>query len=177
MRQVFDRIRTELGTLGLVGLAILAASTGFLVLVLQPLETKHRLLDERLARHARHPDETNLPRGAISSPAAKLNAFYRFFDGEADPTDSLARIHGVAKARGIGLRQGEYRPLASEGRLERYQIVLPIAGNYGQVRGFLEDVLAEIPVLSLDQAVMRRARANASLVETEVTMTLHRLRR
>lgn len=177
MRQIFGRIRAELGPLGVAGLVILAASTGFLLLVLRPLEAEHRLLDERLMRHARHPGESGFPPGAVSSPAAKLNAFYQFFDRDGEPTESLARIHGIARSRGMDLRQGEYRLLASEGRLERYQLVLPIVGSYGQIREFLEEVLAEIPALSLDQTTMRRTRTNVMVVEAEVTMTLHRLKR
>ena len=38
----------------------------------------------------------------------------------------------------------------------RYEIVLPVAGSYAQIRDFLKRALAEIPVLSVDQLTLKR---------------------
>jgi len=57
--------------------------------------------------------------------------------------------------------------------MERYEITLPLAGSYAQIRTFLENALIEIPVMSLDQVAFRRERASELQVQAEVRVTLH----
>jgi hypothetical protein len=55
----------------------------------------------------------------------------------------------------------------------RYEIVLPVAGTYPQIRDFLRRSLEEIPVLSLDQLSVKRERRSDAAVQAELRMTLH----
>ena len=59
---------------------------------------------------------------------------------------------------------------------DRYEIALPLAGDYAQIRAFLENALLEVPVLSLDQLSFRRKRSNDLAVETDARLSLHILR-
>jgi len=52
---------------------------------------------------------------------------------------------------------------------------LPVSGSYTQIRSFLEGALAEIPVLSLDQASFRRKGTNETRIEAEIVLTFHLL--
>ena len=57
--------------------------------------------------------------------------------------------------------------------IERYEVALPLRGNYARIRAFLENALIEIPVLSLDHVSFRRKSPGDGAVEAEVRLTLH----
>jgi len=164
------RLLDELGSTGVLSLALFAAAALFLVAVLNPLEERSHRLDERLARIGQGPAQ-----GAArpSSAAAKLAAFYRFFDTGDQPSDWLKRLDDIAAKSGIELRSADYTMQRPAGRLERYEIALPVSATYPQLRAFLRSALAEIPVMSLDQVVIKRQRASDGQVQADIHITLH----
>lgn len=163
----FD-LRHELGSLGMFALLLLAAALAFAAFVVQPLEAKGRTLAERLAR-------TQAPSGEPSSSAAQqLGAFYDYLAKPEQTTDWLAKLYAIGHATGVELQSATYRS-EQAGRIERYQIVLPVSGSYAQMREFLDRALAEIPVLSLDQMTLKRESRRDGALQAELKMTLHML--
>jgi hypothetical protein len=163
----------RLGWPGKAALLLLVSTAVFHQAALKPLDAQRQSLErsaERAAQRLRSSD-SNLVRTA--SPSSKLEAFYRFFQREESTTDWLAKLYAIAEKSGVSLRLAEYRLAPGPGRLDRYEIALPLAGDYAQIRAFLENALIEIPVLSLDQVNFRRKRTNDLTVETEVRLTLH----
>jgi len=160
---------------GMAAIALLASTAVFYQVALKPLEARRESLERSYSgmRQPR-PGDPNLLRTATAS--SKLDAFYRFFQREESTTDWLARLYAIADKSGVSLQLAEYRLTKGPGRLDRYEIALPLAGDYSQIRAFLENALIEIPVLSLDQVNFRRKRANDLAVETDVRLTLHVLR-
>lgn len=170
------RIRDELGELGAISLALLGAAFAFYLWVLAPLEAQSERLDWRLAEKAR--GGINGPSAIrAASPAGKVAAFYRFFEREERTIEWLAKLYAIGKEVGVELRTAEYRLTETRQRLARYEIVLPLTGSSSQVRAFLENVLNEIPIASLDQVNLRRKRASDAQVEAEARLTLHLLER
>lgn len=167
------RMSDELGVAGLAAFGLLAGGALFLFLVLKPLEARNERLDRQIERSVQQDTALDSARMRSATPAAKLAAFYRFFDTEEKSTDWLARLHSIGKAAGVVLRAAAYRMQPTGTPIERYEIVLPVAGGYAQIRAFLNNALAEIPVLSLDQVNFRRARANDAMVQADVRLTLH----
>jgi hypothetical protein len=165
------RLRDELGTTGLLSLALFAAAALFLVAVLNPLEARDRMLGERLGQ-AGAGSSAN-PAGRPSVTAAKLASFYAFFDTGEQYSDWLRRLDQIAAKTGVELRSADYRMQKPAGRLERYEIALPVSASYPQLRAFLRTALAEIPVMSLDQVVIKRQRASDGQVQADVHITLH----
>jgi hypothetical protein len=59
----------------------------------------------------------------------------------------------------------------------RYEIVLPVAGSYGQIRDFLKRAALEIPVLSIDQVTLkkeeRKGATPQAALQAEMRLTLH----
>jgi len=164
------RLADELGSTGVLSLALFAVAALFLVAVLNPLEDRARMLEERLARAGHAPLQgESRPSGA----AAKLAAFYRFFDTGEQPADWLKRLDDIAAKSGVELRSADYRMQRPAGRLERYEIALPVSATYPQLRAFLRSALAEIPVMSLDQVVIKRQRASDGQVQADIHITLH----
>jgi hypothetical protein len=78
-----------------------------------------------------------------------------------------------AAPHGVQLKSASYRAQPADGRIVRYEIVLPVAGSYPQIREFLRRSLAEISVLSLDQINLKRENRNDGAVNAELRLTLH----
>lgn len=164
-------LRDELGLAGLAALALLAAAALFYKGALEPLQARNKMLSSQLASHA-----GRAAPGQPGAGAGKLETFYSYLGRGETPTDWLAKLYGIGKATGVELQSGSYRTQAAagnEGRLERYEIVLPVTGSYLQLRDFLRRTLTEIPVLSLDQMTLKREGRNDGAVQAELRMTLH----
>jgi len=169
---VLRRVRSELGSIGLASLACLAAVALFFFFVLQPLETHNGELERQLALNARQ-DASNPAQVRASAPAAKMVAFYNFLKTEQQTTDWLDRLYTLGQAAGVELRSADYRVQKTGTRIERYEIKLPVSGNYAQIRAFLGNALAEIPVLSLDEVKFKKERADDQSVQADLRLTLH----
>jgi hypothetical protein len=146
------------------------------------LQERNLALESSLARHA--------DRAAPGLPGAAGGKLERFYDrlGKPEaPTDWLAKLYGIGRATGVELQSGSYHSAGGAdaagekpgvdsgagGRIKRYEIVLPVAGSYPQLREFLRRALAEIPVLSLDQLTLKRESRNEGALRAELKMTLH----
>jgi hypothetical protein len=162
----FD-LRRELGPTGVAALAVLAGALAFAALVVQPLEMKSRALAERVSRLSAPATD-----GRPDSAAEKLGAFYDYLAKPEQTTDWLAKLYAIGHATGVELASANYRS-EKAGRIERYQIQLPVTGTYAQMRDFLDRALAEIPVLSLDQVTMKRESRRDGTVQAELRLTLH----
>jgi hypothetical protein len=160
----WSRFAQSLGALGTAALVMLAAAGVFFLLVLQPLKDERARLDGALSKNT----QKNNP--------ANLSSFYGFLESKDETTDALAKLHGIATATGVALQSGSYRTQPAAGRLERYELSLPVSGSYAQIRDFLSRALAEIPALSLDQMTLRRDGKNDAL-QAELRLTLHRVRK
>jgi len=168
MREKLARLPHELGPLGLASLLVLVALGILQWLVLGPMQARNAELQERVTRQA--------PAAQESSPAItqdKVAAVYDFLRKDQQTTDWLAALYGIGTATGVQLRSASYRTQAADGRIVRYEIVLPVAGSYPQIREFLRRSLAEIPVLSLDQISLKRENRNDGAVNAELRLTLH----
>jgi Tfp pilus assembly protein PilO len=170
MRERRARLPHELGPLGLGSLLLLAVVAVFHFIALQPLQARNEVLKERVSRQA--------PRAQAGEPettADKVSAVYDFLrrDDQTTTTDWLAKLHGIGTATGVQLKSASYRTQPLEGRIVRYEIVLPVAGSYPQIREFLKRSLAEIPVLSIDRLTLKRESRNDGALQAELRITLH----
>ena len=158
----FRRLGPELGALGTAALVVLAAAGVFFVLVLQPLKDQRARLE-----------------GAVSKgggkPATNLAGFYGFLESKDETTDALAKLYAIGTATGVALESGSYRTQPAAGRLERYELALPVSGSYAQIRDFMNRALAEIPTLSLDQMTLKRDGRNEATLHAELRLTLHKV--
>jgi hypothetical protein len=168
MKQHIYRLRDELGLMGLVALLVFAGAGIFFTMVLQPLKDKSRVLESR---------------ASVASPAPaaqsteKLAAVYQYLNKPESTTDWLAKLYAIGRATGVELQSASYKSAAATGgKLERYEIVVPLSGSYTQMRDFLKRSLAEIPVLSLDQITLKRESRREGTVQAELRLTLHRVK-
>lgn len=167
MKQHLYRLRDELGLMGLLALVVFAGAGVFFAVALQPLKDKHRVLEARASVAAPAPS---------ASSSEKLNAVYQYLDKPESTTDWLAKLYAIGRATGVELHSASYKSAAAGGRLERYEIVVPLTGSYTQMRDFLKRSLAEIPVLSLDQISLKRENRRDGTVQAELRLTLHKVK-
>jgi hypothetical protein len=155
------KLKLRLSPLEKTALALLATALAFSILVVRPLEGRSRLLVSRIQPEA------------AGNADAKVAALYRYLKKEESPTDWLAKLYGIGRATGIELQSASYSTQQSGGRITRYEIVLPVAGTYQQLRDFLKRATAEIPVLSVDQMALKRESRNDGALQAELRLTLH----
>jgi Tfp pilus assembly protein PilO len=157
-----QRFRQQIGLAGLASIALLAAALLLSNFAVKPLQERTQLLKESAARQARKAD--------TSQSGDKVAAVYQFLEKEEQTTDWLAKLHGIGVATGVQLKSASYQTPKTEGRIVRYEIALPVAGSYTQIRDFLKRALAEMPVLSLDSISLKRGEG---AIQAELRLTLH----
>jgi hypothetical protein len=109
----------------------------------------------------------------ISDPRNELAEFYATLAQPANAPDLLRRLHRVARDQGLTLDQAEYRPLPDpEGKLTRYQILLPAKGTYPEVRRFLVQASGDVPGLAVDGINFQRQQIGDPVVEAQIKLTL-----
>ena len=161
MKQIIDRI----GFAGVGAIGLLAAALFFSNFMVKPLEQKNLSLKEAATRQGRKAD--------AGQAGEKVAAVYEYLRKEEDTTDWLAKLHGIGTATGIQMRTASYRTQPTEGRIVRYEIVLPVTGSYGQIRDFLKRAALEIPVMSIDQVTLKKEEKKGGSLHAEMRLTLH----
>lgn len=159
-------LRNTLGPAGMLAMALIVASAALSTLIVEPLESRAAALRSALRPAAPARD---------AGPAGKVQAVYQFLARGDEPTDALARLHGIGVGTGVRLQSASYRA-QQEGRVERLEIALPLTGSYAQIRDFAARALAEIPAASLDQLSLRRETRGDAELHAELRLTIHRVK-
>lgn len=129
-------------------------------------------LRERIAQlravNAQAPEQA-----AVRDPVADLAAFYGALAESQKIPDMLRRLHRVAADQGLLVEQASYRAVADpDGRLVRYQILLPARGSYPEVRGFLAQATRQLPALAVDGVTFQRQQVGEQTLEAQLKLTL-----
>jgi Tfp pilus assembly protein PilO len=164
----------KLGWLGAVGTLLIMFAAAFhfsAVISLQKEIDEMRNDAERL--RARYQMAITQPNAVKAGLSQQLGTFYEFFPPSATLPDWLDRVYAAADKRGVALERGEYKVVQERGwRLLRYQINLPVKGTYEQIRGFVADVLAEVPAAAIDEIGLKREGITATILEAQVKLTV-----
>jgi hypothetical protein len=178
-----NALRTALRDLGLLGVLGLALGIGALSgdrywntplsEEVSTLSSRVERLEHRVAQFAeRTRNPADKPFAGRFSPEQRLEAFYLFFAREQPITDYLALMHGYARAFGVTVGSADYRKTPITGLpLTAVTVSLPASGRYGDLKGFMETILSEIPVAALDRVSMRR-RPKDGVVDASIELTL-----
>lgn len=168
-----SRIASGLGLPGAVALALLLlAAAAWFGGVLPAQDEAERLHAERV-RLDRRAHDASAANGAPQGVRAQLAEFRSRFGDEKGLSDSLARLHAIARRHGLQIEQAEFK-LGSDARdpLSRYAIVLPVKADYRALRRFTQEALRELPGLALDEVTLRRGDARAAQVEAQLHFVL-----
>jgi hypothetical protein len=90
---------------------------------------------------------------------------------EAEVT--LRRLFDAAGQSGLELVQGEYRLVdVKDAGLRRYQLLLPVYGQYSEIRSFLAKALNQDAALALTAIQLRRDVIESTDMEAVLSFTL-----
>jgi hypothetical protein len=68
----------------------------------------------------------------------------------------------------------EYRMVREKDlKLARYEMMVPVRGNYSQLRGFIADALHAVPAMALVDVAIRREGVHAELLEANIKFNLY----
>jgi len=151
---------------------LLVAAAGYLQLALLPAReaaiesTEHRLaVVERNARRAaleQHSTRT--------TPEEARQRLLAAFPETAALSAELGRLVELAEKQGLMLSGGDYRlqPAKDGALFDRYQLTLPVKGDYRAVRTYLKRVRADFPGLAIEDIALRRDSIASAEIEAQL---------
>ena len=173
------RWQTErLGPAGKLGFGLLVFSAVFfLVAVLPRQEESKALMAEAEALETRIRMELSAgsgsPRRRLQGDQA-LPAFYAFFPTLDSSPFWIGELVRIAGERGVEISGTEYRMVREKDlKLARYEMMVPVRGNYSQLRGFIADALHTVPAMALVDVVIRREGVHAEFLEANIKFNLY----
>lgn len=165
-----NELLDRLGAFGVLGIGVLLFCLPFYFSALRPAEQElsaQRDAAERL--RGRGPFRAV----AVDDRAADLLRFYALLPPLAQLPEELGRVYALAQSARLELMQGEYRLDRRAAGPVAYRITLPIRGSYAQLRAFLDAVLREMPIASVDALRFERKRAADARLDAQVQLTLY----
>ena len=104
----------------------------------------------------------------------RLRSVYLQFMPIADIAAALSAMNEAAAQGGLRLQSGDYRlePVPST-NLVRYRINVSLLATLPQIQAFVERVTSTLPVTSLTEAAMKRARADDARFDARLGFTIY----
>jgi hypothetical protein len=159
----------RLGTLGIVGIALLAFSAVVLMSANLPLRDEVAGATATLEDLAAAPD--TITAAAMSAePQTQLTRLLESLPSRDDLPGLMTRIVAASTAAGVNLDEGSYELVAAgkAGHIARYRLSFPVLGTYPQVRAFVDRALVEVPAMSLDRLSLERGDVADQSVSAEL---------
>jgi hypothetical protein len=111
--------------------------------------------------------------GAVRMQEPPLHAFRRILLPQAQTTEQLRMIFQLASDAGLTVSQVDMRrqPDAA-GAYSQLQIVLPVRGDYLNIKQFLASLLKSMPALAIDQVLLKREQVGVGPVEAQLSLSV-----
>lgn len=166
------RAAAVLGWQGALGAALLLAAGGLQLFVVSPRSARLDDLQHESASLKSRIERAAQGGLAEAGGAEEIGRFHAHFAGTAQ-TEWLRRVYAAAATHGLVLERGEYRGSPIQGgKLVRYQITLPVKGSYPQIRRFVDQILADVPVAAIDDISFKRESIGATQLEARIRLAL-----
>ncbi|BBI99696.1 hypothetical protein FGKAn22_13890 [Ferrigenium kumadai] len=162
-----------LGWPGVMALGMLVVLPAFYLSSIRPLQAHLDEIRHSVARQLK--EDTRKPdRSRHHGTEEQLAEYYRFFPPARSAPQWLEKLAALAESRGLRLDQGEYLAAPDKvGRLVRFQMTLPLKGEYTQIRKFLAALPGELPVVALEQVQFERQSIADPEVEARIRLVLY----
>jgi hypothetical protein len=160
-----------LGAAGVLAIGVLVFCCGVYILEIQPAQ---RTLAARESLAAADAGKTAaVQRVALDPGAAELERFYRLFPTAAGLSRPLERLHRFAAAAELQVTQADYRfEQRDAASLGAFHVSLPVRGTYAQLRRFLDLVLRELPVASIEALRFERKKPGDTQLEAQIQLAI-----
>jgi Tfp pilus assembly protein PilO len=170
----------NVGPFGLAGLTILLGCSLFYVLVALPLNAQISLEQQHLkniqSSEIKLVNTQEIPANDMSQDIAAIK---KMLPQANTLHDWLGLIDKAAFKQGLRLNRGDYKfsqikqgKITSDQYASRYEIVLPVTGQYIQIRQFIANVLQLQPSLALSGVKIQRENTMSANVEARLVFVL-----
>jgi hypothetical protein len=173
-------IAKKLGVWGLLGLIIAVSSSVFYITSMPALKHNIAVIKaEGVTNNSAKQFEQATT--APQTTEQEIVDFYEQFPAVDGLPEALAQLSRMATEQDLALNSGDYKlkqikqskEALAPRALDRYEFVLPIQGNYIQIRKFLSAVLDALPALALTDLQMVREDTLSPSVEAQLTFVLY----
>ncbi|HXU94306.1 MAG TPA: GspMb/PilO family protein [Gallionella sp.] len=167
---------SALGWPGVLALGLLVVLPAFYFSAIRPLQVHVDEVRRDVARQLKEESLAGKPdRGRQhNSTEEQLAEYYRFFPPVRSAPQWLEKLVALAESRGLSLDQGEYLATPDKAsKLMRFQMTLPLKGEYPQIRKFLAALPAELPSVSLEKVQFERQTIADPEVEARIRLVLY----
>ena len=163
-------IVTRIGWIPIVAVGLLVLSLALYVLVLPALQN-----EDRMVAHALEGLRTGKSvRPAEHELATRFADLRAQFAKPADRGELLKSLFKMGNEAGIALTQAEYRWQDDpDCGCVAMRVSLPVKGGYVPIRRFIDNALASLPSLALDEISFRRSSVKTTGVEGQLRFTLY----
>ena len=179
LNQVLPQLRWQaarLGTIGKTGLGLLVVAAIFFVAAVLPQDTTLQTLKKQ-AEKLQAQSQQNQNKAAIGKEISgdqALQIFYDFFPRIDSSPFWIRELSDIAKKRGVEINSSEYRlVLEKDSRLARYEMILPVKGQYAQIRAFMADALQAVPAMAIAGIAIRRENVASTQLEVRLEINLY----
>lgn len=168
----------RLGTAGKIGIGLLVVATIYFFSAVLPLESDLEKLKERAEMLQLQAQSKEAP---ASSDSAKrlsgdqaLQAFYDFFPRADSSPFWIRELVRIAQKQKVDLSSSDYRLVnENDARLARYEMILPIRGNYAQIRAFIAEALETVPAMAISSIAIKRDNVASDKLEMRLEINLY----
>jgi hypothetical protein len=169
------QLLSRLGIPGVTAIGMLIACAAFYVSVMMPMDARiDAARDSVLALTDRVEQATSGARQGALSVTEQLAEFHRLFPRQDQLTDTVDKVFQAAISQGISLQQGEYRMAEDPaGKLQRFQMLLPMKTEYPRIRRFLAHLATEVPTMALEHIQFERQKIGDTQVEATIKLALY----
>lgn len=179
LNQLLPQLRWQIGRLGVpgkIGIGFLVVSAIYFFSAVAPQETALQQLKERaetLQIQAQKPPSGDADAGKKMTGDQALQAFYDFFPMIDSSPFWIRELVRIAKKQNVELSSSEYRLInEQDARLARYEMVLPVRGNYAQIRAFIADALEAVPAMAISAIAIKREAVSSDRLELRLEINL-----
>lgn len=160
---------------GVVAIGILAMCPAFYLSAILPEQARLDAARQGVAVLNEQTELAGTSRfGEKLSTEDQLAVFYKKFPDEGRASPWLEKLMALAAKRGLSLNDGEYKLTRDQaGKLLRYQMTLPVKGQYPQIRQFLSDLHGALPVVALENVQFERQKVADPNVEAKIKLVLY----
>jgi hypothetical protein len=174
------RWQTErLGAPGKIGLGLMVFSAVFFLVAVLPRQAESSaLMLKAETMQARVKVEPVVHEGEGMRPkmpgSQALQVFYAFFPSTDSTPFWIGEVVHAAAKHGVEINGTEYRmDREKDVKLARYEMMLPIRGQYSHVRGFVADALRAVPAMALIDVAIKRESVESERLEANLKFNLY----
>ncbi len=179
-QQVWLRFRWQvarLGVIGKIGVGLFVVSVIFFLAAVLPQQSELKELKDRAVTLQQQIQQQKpgdgISAGQLTGDQA-LQVFYEFFPRVDSSPFWIRELVRVAKKRGVRINSSEYRLVEEQGsRLARYEMTLPVYGEYSKIRAFMADALQAVPAMAIEGIAIERDNVKSAQIAVRLEINLY----